>query len=419
LVDKFVNRVTINGAVYRPGVYAWERGQKLIDLIQKAEGLKEEAFLGNVNIERTFENLEKTTISVDLRSVLKGQQSIELLNEDVVTIFSSYELKDKYNVSINGPVRNPGIFPYVDSLTLQQLILLAGGFTDRAIPTSIEVARNKKEISGKNNDAQVEIINISINADLNKTGADFQLQPGDIAIIKYDPYKFPKSKVLLSGKVLFPGAYVLESREDRLSNVLSRAGGLLSVADKNGVKVIRKNIIQDATSLKEAAERQTKSKNDSVNDVINEVSYEVSEIAVNIEAVLESPGTIDDIILEDGDEVVIPQIKNVVTITGEVLKPVAVQFSPGKRFQYYISSAGGYANNAKKGKSFVVYSNGRSKRTTFLVGIFKKHPQLKPGATVVVPAKQEKQSKFDPAKAGILISALSALVSTIAILKGL
>jgi protein involved in polysaccharide export with SLBB domain len=420
LIDKFVNRVTINGAVYKPGAYAWERGQQLTDLIQKAEGLKEEAFLGSVNVLRTFENLEKQNISVDLRAILKGQQSFTLLNEDVITVFSSYDLKDKFNISISGPVRNPGSFPYADSITLQQLILLSGGFTDKAIPTSIEIGRNKKEAgAGKNADAKVEIIKVSVNADLNKTGADFKLLPGDIVSVKSDPLKIPQSKVLLTGKVLFPGTYVLESREDRLSNILTRAGGLLNIADENGVKVIRRNIVQNQEELAKAAEKQTKTRKDSGNSKLENLNYQVSEIAVNLKALLKAPGTADDIILEDGDEVVIPQIKNVVTMTGEVLKPVAVQFTPGKSFNYYISSAGGFSSKAKKGKSFVIYSNGRSKRTTGILGIFKNHPKITPGSTVVVPAKPERDGKFDPAKAGILISALSALVSTIAILKGL
>ena len=420
LIDKFVNRVTINGAVYKPGYYAWESGQQLTDLIQKAQGLKEEAFLGSVNILRTFENREKVNMAVDLRAILKGQQSFELLNEDVVTIFSSYELKDKYNVSINGPIRNPGTFPFADSITLQQLILLAGGFTDKAIPTSIEIGRNKKEAGpNKMAEAKVEIIKVSVAADLNKIGTDFKLAPGDIVSVKSDPLKVPQSKVLLSGKVLYPGTYVLESREDRLSSILNRAGGLLPIADENGVKIIRRNIVQDTGSIRKTTERQTKNRNDSTNKQNEELITDVTEIAVNLQALLKSPGTADDIILEDGDEVFIPQIKNVVTVTGEVLKPVAVQFTPGKGFNYYLNSAGGYANKARKGKSFVVYSNGRSKRTKNILGIFKNYPKVTPGATVVVPTKPGREGKFDPAKAGILISALSALVSTIAILKGL
>ena len=337
----------------------------------------------------------------------------------MVTVFSSYDLKDKLNLSISGPVRNPGSFPYADSITLQQLILLAGGFTDKAIPTSIEIGRNKKETANKSEDARVEIIKVSVNANLNKTGADFKLMPGDIVSVKSDPLKVPQSKVLLTGKVLYPGTYVLESREDRLSNILNRAGGLLNIADENGVKVIRRNIIQNEDELVKAAEKQTKIRKDTGDSQLKNLNFQVTEIAINLRALLKSPGTADDIILEDGDEVVIPQIKNVVTVTGQVLKPVAVQFTPGKGLNYYVSSAGGFANQAKKGKSFVIYSSGRSKRTTSILGIFRSSPKITPGATVVVPAKPERDGKFDPAKAGILISALSALVTTIAILKGL
>jgi protein involved in polysaccharide export with SLBB domain len=419
LVNKYVNRVSINGAVYKPGVYAWEKGQQLKELILKAEGLKEEAFLGSVNILRTFENLEKQNISVDLRAILKGQEFFTLLNEDVVTVFSSYDLKDTFNLSISGPVRKPGTYSYADSITLKQLILLAGGFTDKAIPTSIEIGRNKKQLVENSVEAKVEIIKVSINADLNKTGTDFKLMPGDIVSVKSDPFKVPQLKVLVTGNVLYPGTYVLESREDRLSNILIRSGGLLNIADENGVKVIRRNIIQDTSFVKKVAEKQTKGVKDSTSKQPKELTFDVTEIAVNLKALLKAPGTADDIILEDGDEVVIPQIKNVITVTGEVLKPVAVQFTPGKGFNYYVSSAGGYANKARKTKSFVIYSNGRSKRTTSFLGIFKNHPQIAPGATVVVPTKPEKEGRFDAAKAGILISALSALASTIAILKGL
>ena len=137
----------------------------------------------------------------------------------------------------------------------------------------------------------------------------------------------------------------------------------MPIADENGVKIIRRNIVQDTGSIRKTTERQTKNRNDSTNKQNEELITDVTEIAVNLQALLKSPGTADDIILEDGDEVFIPQIKNVVTVTGEVLKPVAVQFTPGKGFNYYLNSAGGYANKARKGKSFVVYSNGRSKRT--------------------------------------------------------
>lgn len=419
LVDKYANRVTIRGAVYKPGVYAWVPGQNLGDIINKAAGLKADAFMGRANVLRTYGDLQKENISVNLDELMSGKITFPLQNEDSITVFSSYELKNKRFVNIFGAIRNPGQFSHADSLTLQQLILMAGGFTEKAIPTGIEIGRNLKSDGSNGGEAKVELINVTIKADLNKTGVDVFLQPDDIVTIKSDPSKITQSKVVLNGKVLYPGTYVLESRNDRLSGVVKRAGGLLPQADINGVKVIRKNLIQDTSVIKKTLEKQTKSKLDSTDSDKDDEELLVTEVAVDLQAILKDPGSEKDIILEDGDEVVIPQIKNVVSVTGEVFKPVALQFRPGAALKYYVSSAGGFSSKAKRSKSFVVYSNGRSKRTSSLLGIVKFYPRLTPGATVVIPSKPAREGKFDAAKAGILVSSLSAIATTIAILKGL
>jgi protein involved in polysaccharide export with SLBB domain len=420
LVNKYSNRIMVKGAVYKPGVYAWVPGQSLIDIINKAAGLKPDAFLGRANVLRTYENLQKENISVNLDQLMNKRTSFPLQSEDSITIFSSYELKDKRSVNIFGAIRNPGQFAYADSLTLQQLILMAGGFTLKAVPTGIEIGRNFISDSSINiGEAKVDLISVAINADLNKIGEDVFLQPEDIVTIKSDPSKITQSKVVLNGKVLYPGTYVLESRNDRLSGIVKRAGGLLPQADINGVKVIRKSLILDTSTIKKTLEKQTKSKSDSLYSDKDEKELLVTEVAVDLQAILKDPGSDKDIILEDGDEVVIPQIKNVVSVTGEVFKPVALQFRPGAALRYYVSSAGGFSGKANRAKSFVVYSNGRSKRTSSFLGIIKFYPRLTPGATVVVPSKPIREGKFDAAKAGILVSSLSAIATTIAILKGL
>jgi protein involved in polysaccharide export with SLBB domain len=418
LVDKYLNRVMVKGAIYKPGTYAWTNGLQLMDVIAKAAGLKEDAFLGRVNILRTYENLEKENISVDLRPIIKGTASFELKNDDQVTVYSAYELKDQFTVAINGEVRNPGSFPYADSLTLQQLILLAGGFTDRSVPASIEVARQKKQVDITKADLPTsEIMAVALVTDLSKVGADFYLQPNDIITVKTDPSKKPQIKVLINGQVLYPGAYVLETRQDRLSKVLNRAGGLLPVADQQGVKIIRTSLMQDTAQINLLIKKQTKK--DTTLAETADIKTTTTEIAVNLAGALAKPGSNYDIILEDGDEIIIPQLKNVVAVTGEVLKPVNVQFTPGKRFNYYVSSAGGYSAKARKSKSFVVYSNGRSTKTGNFLGIFRNYPKVTPGSTVVVAAKPIRDGKFDAAKAGVLISALSALATTLVLLKGL
>ena len=421
LVNKYLNRITIKGAVFKPGVYAWQKGQQLADIIEKAAGLKEEAFLGRATILRTYENQEKENISVDLKAVLKGALKFELLNEDQITIYSTYELKDRFTVSISGEIRNPGSYPFADSFTLQQLILLAGGFTDRAIPTSIEVARQKKQVDitqlGAKNS---ELIQVGLNTDLTKVGADFYLQPNDIILVKTDPTKKPQLTVRVSGQVLFPGTYALESQQDRLSALITRAGGLLPTADKIGIKLIRKTNLVDTKDLNKIIKKQSNSTQDSVFAKQQDPSNALSnEIAVEWNDNKSDYNLQRDIILEEGDEIIIPQLRNTIALTGEVLKPVSVQYLQNKSFKYYISSAGGFSAKAKKGKSFVVYSNGRSKKAGSFLGLFRTYPKILPGSKVVVPAKPARDGKFDPSKAGILVSALTTLATTIAILKGL
>ncbi|MBM3456804.1 MAG: hypothetical protein FJX80_17035, partial [Bacteroidetes bacterium] len=233
-----------------------------------------------------------------------------------------------------------------------------------------------------------------------------------IILVKADPTKRPQITVCVTGQVLFPGTYALESQQDRLSALITRAGGLLPTADKMGIKLIRKTSLVDNASLKQIVKKQINTAQDSALTQSTEVAVEWidKESDNNFQA---------DIVLEAGDEIIIPQLKNTITLTGEVLNPVSVQYLQKKSFRYYISAAGGFSAKAKKGKSFVVYTNGRSKRTGSFLGLFNTYPIILPGSTVVVPSKPAKDGKFDPSKAGILVSALTTLVTTIAILKGL
>jgi protein involved in polysaccharide export with SLBB domain len=420
LVEKYNNRVTIDGAVYKPGVYAWYKGQTLSDLVVKAAGLRGDAFLTRAVVLRTYENLKKESFSISLNQ--QAKEGFELLNEDVVTIFSSDSLRNKFTVSINGPVKKPGTFAYSDSMTLQQLILMAGGFSDFATPTGIEIGRKQLSAHGDSVSQidRVNVISLSLDPDLEKD-ADFRLLPNDIVSVKVDPFKKSQSVVQVKGEVLYPGSYVLENRNDRLSAVINRSGGLLSYADINGAKLIRKKLLQDTAAIKKAIAKMEKSKDVDLKDTAtrkeeeNELS--INEIALNLRKVLENPGSIDDIMLEDGDEIMIPQVKNVVTIAGAVLKPVSVQFNSSKKFKYYVSSAGGFTSRAKKNKAYLVLSNGQSRKTGTILGFFRTYPAVASGATIYIPEKPEKDNRFDSAKAGVLISAVTTLLTAFAILR--
>jgi protein involved in polysaccharide export with SLBB domain len=422
LVEKYSNRVTIQGAVYKPGAYAWNQGQKLSDLIGKAAGLRGDAFLASATVLRTYDNLKKETFSVNLSEGSKDASVFELLNEDVITIFSSDSLRNKFSVSINGPVKKPGNFPYSDSMTLQQLILMAGGFTDLASSVGIEIGR--KQPAGQGSSLaeidKITLISLTLDADL-KMASDFLLQPNDMVSVKTDPLKRSQSVVQITGEVLYPGAYVLENRKDRLSSVLKRAGGLLSYADISGARIIRNKLLLDNALVKNiianmGESRTLRSEDSSLNKEFEETFF-INEIALNLQKVLERPASVDDIMLEDGDEIIIPQVKNVVTIAGAVLKPVSVQFNSSKKFKYYLSSAGGFTSKAKKNKAYVVLSNGQSLKTRQVLGLFRNYPDVTSGATIFVPEKPIKENKFDVAKTGVLISALTTLLTAFAFLR--
>jgi protein involved in polysaccharide export with SLBB domain len=422
LVEKYSNRVTIEGAVYKPGVYSWIKGQKLSDLISKAAGLRGDAYLTRATVLRTYPNLKKESFSVNLGEQLSSESNFELLSEDSVKIYSVDSLRNRFTVSINGAVKNPGSYPYADSLTLQQLILLAGGFTDQAIPTGIEIGRRSpaSDLSVNTELGKVSIISVALTADL-KIGNDVTLQPQDIVTIKADPKRKAQAVVQLSGSVYYPGSYVLENRQDRLSDLIKRGGGLLPYADINGARLIRKNLLKDTASVKEVLNKQSVVKKLALTDSLQSQDLNkdlsVDEIALDLQRALANPNSIDDILIEDGDEIVIPQRKDVITVAGAVLKPVSVQFISRKNLRYYVSSAGGYSDRAKKAKSYVVFTNGQSKRTKLYLGLFRNHPSLLPGSTVYIPERPIKDNKFDATKAGVLVSAISALLTTIAILR--
>jgi len=322
-------------------------------------------------------------------------------------------------VAISGAVKNGGTFEYEDSLTLQGLILKAGGFLENALGSSIEVGRRKKGIDAKNGDGKIaDILTVKIDKSLNKIGDDILLQPFDKVSVRNDPGTVAQKRVSISGKVLLPGEYTMETNADLLSDLVKRAGGLLPIADEEAVKLIRRNRGVVGEDVKRVAEANIKSDSMAVDEKeIMKLSSPNIEIAVNLKKAIASPGSKDDISLEEGDELVVPQINYVVTVSGEVQKPLSIQYDSNLGMKDYINQTGGYSVNASRGKSFVVYPNGKSSVIRHPLGIFQITPKITPGSTIYVPKKEEKKTRsFDPAKAGILVSALSAVMTGLVLL---
>jgi protein involved in polysaccharide export with SLBB domain len=422
VVSKFDNRVYITGAVYKPGAYSLEKDMDVKRLIEKAQGLKEDAFTNRANMVRKSDDLKKSFFPLNLNAILKGNERITLKKEDSIHIASALDLRDSAIVKLTGPVKKPGDFRYEDSMTLGSLLIQAGGFLENATPARIEIGRRKSDLQlASKEEATSEIINLDLTRELENNESNFFLKPYDIVSVKVDPFRVKQVAVKVSGEIKYIGSYTLSNPEERLSSLISRAGGLLPYADINGAKLIRKKEKIDTSSIKRLAKSSikldaldTKSKQDTGSLVANEELESTStEVALDLKSILENPGTEEDITLRDEDELIVPRFVNTVSVGGEVLKPVTIQYQLGRGFGSYISAAGGYSRNAFKTRAFVTYANGRAARTKTFMGV-RFHPKVKPGSSIFVPLEPTTKG-FDPSKFGVLISALTSL-STVFVL---
>ncbi|QEC57330.1 SLBB domain-containing protein [Flavisolibacter ginsenosidimutans] len=416
VVNRYQNRVVISGAVFKPGAYALEAGMTLKTLINKAQGLKEDVFASRALLVRTRPDLSKEYIAIDLKPLMSGTESgLVLQKEDSLQVASIFDLKDTATVTINGAVRKPGSFRYEEGLSLKSLILKAEGYADNATGMGIEISRRKRDVQvNKAGSDIVELIRIDGDKELSGTATDIVLKPYDIVTVKEDPFYKKQISVKISGEVLLPAVYTLQSREERLSSLINRAGGLLYTANISGAKLIRKKKeVIDSSEIKRLFQSVVK---DTTKTRVAVSGKNTTDVAIDLNYILKHPGSADDITLEEGDELMIPRINNTVSVNGEVFRPVDVMYENGRTMNDYISDAGGVTQTGAKGKAFVIYSNGRSAKISHPLGLFRSYPKIEPGAQIFVPQKPKKEG-LDVAKAGILVSVLTALITAISVIK--
>jgi protein involved in polysaccharide export with SLBB domain len=409
VLNRYQNRVIISGAVFKPGAYALEQQMTLKQLIEKAQGLKEDVFTGRALVVRTRPDLTKEYIALDLKPIISGNETGLLLHkEDSVQVASIFDLKDSTTVAINGAVRMPGNYRYEENLSLKSLILKAGNFSDNATGLGIEISRRKRDIDiNKAGSNIVELIRIDDNKELASSSTDVLLKPFDIVTVKEDPYYKKQISVKITGEVLLPAVYTLQSREERLSSLIQRSGGLLYTANVSGAKLIRKKIVSDTAQVKRLFRSIEKDSSFTKKEVVEK---NTKEVAIDLGFILKHPGSTDDITLEEGDELIIPRINNTVSVSGEVFKPVDIMYETGKTMKDYLSDAGGVTQSGKKNKAFVIYANGSSAKIMKTLGLFNRYPKIEPGSNIYVPQKPKKEG-MDVAKAGIFISAITALIT--------
>lgn len=401
IIDQVENSVSIEGPLYRPGRFEFKEGLTVKDLIEKASGVTELAYEERGLIYRGNNYSTQTIIPFKLSDILNNRVNISLENNDRVRLFGKSFLNKDKQLSITGGVGNPGDYEYFDSLTLEDLILIAGGLTDSANPSVIDVFR---KINDDDDATLAQSFQTSIDGEFDFSNtSSFELKPGDIVAVRLLKGINDRVTIAIEGEVNYPGSYAAGSKNERISDFITKAGGLSNFAFEQGATLIRKNPF-----YKEAAQ-------DLINKGIKDNSYvnlnnqKEYRVGIDLSKILKNPSNgKENIVIKDGDRIIIPSIKSTIKTEGEVLIPSLIREENNLTFKDYINKSGGFTEEAIRRKSFVIYPNGDIASTkTFL--FFKNYPKLMPGSIVVVPKKEIKNNTFSAQEALGLTSGFGTL----------
>lgn len=389
VLDRFENKVEISGAVFRPGLYQLDGEVNTVkQLIRKAENLRGDAFLNRVILNRERDDYSHEIISIDLNGLLNGTVAdIPLKKNDHLYIPGIHDLKEEETVSIYGEVQNSGIYPYSDKMTIEDLIIQSGGLLEAAATTRISVTRRIKDPKSTAYSSKLaETFTFDMKDGL-LTGADnFYLQPFDMVQVRRSPAYQVQRTVSVAGEVLFSGSYALLKKNERLSDLINRAGGITPEAYIRGGRLIRQRSDEERRREQDVLRMARSGEGKDSVSVEKLAISDTYTIGIDMEKALARPGSDDDIVLREGDVIYIPEYINTVKISGSVMYPNTVSWQKGAKLKHYINMAGGYGDMAKKRKAYVVYLNGtvaRAKKSSS--GL------IQPGCEIIVPSKREKQ----------------------------
>ena len=437
VLNKFTNRVIVKGAVNRPGTFSITKNLSVKELINKSGGLRSDVYFQMATIKRTNDDFSTNLISFNLSDLLNNNiDDIKLSKEDVLTIFSISDLTEQRFVEISGEINNPGVFPFSNKLMVDELILMAGGFTNDADSNRIEISRIYKS-DELNTNTISEIFTYDID-DANK----FQIQPYDQIIIRKKLNSSYQKYIEIEGEVAYPGKYVITNKNERISDVLKRAGGFKTMAFLEGATLFRltesfksdsdinkklqklqklksnfsknKELLTESeqllikkldqsllrtddrkinntelnTSIKNERIKEI-SKRNSIESYLSSSNYE--SIGIDLVEIMNSKTSKSDLLVQEGDIIVLPKKLETVKLRGELLYPNTLRYSLNKPFKYYLNGAGGFDSNAKKSDTYVVYANGDVARTKKFL-FFNIYPKIETGSEIIVPKKNQKNS---------------------------
>lgn len=413
VLKRFENRVEIRGAVYRSGLYELSGTVNTVkQLIKKAEGLRGDAFLNRALLDRENEDLSHEVIAVDLGGLLKGTVAdIPLQKNDILYIPSIHDLKEEETISIHGEVASPGTFLFSKNMTIEDLLVQSGGLLEAAATTKVDITRRIKDPKSTSFSSVLgKTYSFDIKDGLVVGGeGDFHLEPFDEVYVRKSPAYRKQQNVVVAGEVLFGGNYALVKKNERLSDLISKAGGITPDAYVKGARLIRKMTEEEQRRQADAVRMARMGEG---KDSISVEKLNISDtytVGINLEKAISNPGSDFDLVLREGDVLFIPEYINTVKISGAVMYPNTVLYKRGESLRYYINQAGGYGNLAKKKKTYVVYMNGTVSR---LKSRDKK--AIEPGCEIIVPSKEEKKrmSIAEILGMGSTTASIAAMIAT-------
>lgn len=418
VLDRYTNRVELKGAVNRPGLYAiGNRANTVRELITLADGLTDDAYKGRAMIYRQGPDMSLELIPFDLAAVMGGvAEDIVLQKNDVIEISSLQVLEEKGDFTIRGMVASPGDYSYMANTSVEDLILRAGGLLEGASTVRVDIARrinDPTDVAQTNRIADIFTVSITGGLDANRDRSnEFILNPYDVVTVRRAPNYASQRPVTIQGQVVFPGEYTLDKRVVRMSELVEKAGGLVDVAYVKGAYLQRQmtdneyrerqNIIR-LTAFNQVGEDSISSAKLNIDRTYN--------VGIDLPAALANPGGTQDLVLQPGDVLFIPEEQSTVKISGDVMFPNTIVYEEGKRVSYYINQAGGYGESAKKKKCFIVYMNGQ-------VAKIGKKTVVEPGAHIIVPSKAPKNynawERILPVISGLgSVATMAAAVATL------
>ncbi len=390
ILNRFTNKLEVRGAVYRPGIYQLNGEINTVRaLVNEAKGLMGDAFTNRAVLQREREDLTTEIISVDVRSIMAGTSpDIPLQKNDILYIPSIHDLEDRGDVAIFGEVAKPDSYSYSDNMTLEDLIIRAGGLRESASTVRVDVSRRIKDPkSTHSTDSISQMFTFALKDGFVIDGKQgFTLQPYDQVFVRRSPGYQAQQNVRVTGEVIFGGTYAMTTTEERLSDLVKKAGGATPKAYLRGAKLIRVANDEEKKRMRDVINLMNRQFGEAMMDSLGIRVEDTFSVGIDLEKAMAKPGSEYDLVLREGDVLDVPKMNNTVKVNGAVMMPNTVGYLSDKNANYYLDQAGGYALNAKKSKKFVIYMNGQVAR---IKGRSKE--KIEPGCEIIVPSKKNKK----------------------------